>query len=291
MDIHLITLLRRTPGIICNPQGPKRQTLPIDEWTRILAMKNPESRVQLDKWIRVEKGTYKGDVGFVVGVESGEVEVLLVPRQAPNSKRKCTFVRPQPELFDPEVFRLHLHNDDPEQQRDGFYTYNGLRFEHGLLRKSYSFHSLVSTSEIPNHLMIFFQLSDHPRIVASTFPRPREWIFEEDEQVLVRSSGRNGIVSAVQPDLLEVDLGVEGLRAIKWADVRKAIKVGDFVNVASGRLQGKSGWVVEVDEDIVSIVEKKPNPITTADPSITIEVKKKFQFKYHKYLLTLFTEI
>ena len=44
--------------------------------------------------------------------------------------------------------------------------------------------------------------------------------------------------------------------AVPWSDVRKVIKVGDFVEVMSGSLIGVAGWVDCIDEEVVNIVEK-----------------------------------
>ena len=75
-------------------------------------MHNPSVVVKAGQWIRVRYGAYKGDVGFVTGVETWGVQVLVVPRlKIPTSqqvaallKRKRTAIKPEPRLFDHDTF-------------------------------------------------------------------------------------------------------------------------------------------------------------------------------------------
>jgi transcription elongation factor len=117
----------------------------------------------------------------------------------------------------------------------------------------------------------------------SSFPHPREWNFEEGEQVFVCSANMHGSITSVGPEILEVDFGASGLMAVPWYDVRKAIKVGDFVTIMSGSLHGVTGWVVKVDEDNVHIIEKQVESNTSADPSCSIKVFIKPYHSNHSY--------
>ena len=79
----------------------------------MLTMSDPQTSIAVGKWVRVCKGTYKGDVGYVSAVEGwGGASLLLVPCLAPpclpgtsSSKRKCSNPLPVPELFDPLTAR------------------------------------------------------------------------------------------------------------------------------------------------------------------------------------------
>ena len=222
----------------------------------------------------VRKGPYKGDVGFVAGIESWGVEVLLVPCLAAplfSLKRKQSTVPPPPVLFDPPTF---YHQHKILRYPDGSYLCNSLTFECGLLRKGFDFHLLSTVVlNISSQLSMLFQDSQHPRILASTFPPPQEWNFEEGEKVFVHSANRNGSILSVGPDILEVDLGDIGTVAVPWYDVQKVIKTGDFFTITGGDQCGTSGWVNKVDEDIVHIVEKcVEGEITSINPSCAITV-------------------
>src|SRR5271168_5504818 len=116
------------------------------------------------------------------------------------------------------------------------------------LLRPYNFHLISPTAEIPSNLFYLFLYSDHPLILTSKFPKPQEWIFEEDDPVIISSSGEHATIAAVRPGNLEVGRSNgSGTMAVPWSDVRKVIKVGDFVEVTSGPLIGLGGWVDCVD--------------------------------------------
>jgi hypothetical protein len=247
-------------------------------------MHNPNAVLEIGKWAQVNKGLYKGDVGLVVGVKQWGVELLLIPRLNPRVpsatnplKRKRTPTRPQMSLFNPDL----SYNFDAKLQADGFYKCGQLIFEHGLLRKSYDVHSLSSpVVNIPSISIFLFQQSQHYSI-PSTFPNPKEWIFEEGElvNILKADTTEPGVITAVNPDFLEVDLrnihSTEplGVVAVGWYNVRKAVAVGNFVEINSGNHKGTTGWVVEVNDDTVHIVSKlAEGDVASADPSTLLEV-------------------
>jgi len=261
MNNILLELLRMTPGVISSRQGVQRNLVEFSDWLKMLAMHDPRTVFQAGSWVRVTKGKYKGDVGFICQVESF-VEVLLVPRLNPpatidTSKRKRTALRSKPELFDPNTIRA-VHDIEPRCGPEGIYTAWGFKFESGLLRKAYDFHSISPTADIPSSLFSLFLFSDHPLIRTSKFPKPKEWIFEEDDPVIISSSGEHATIAAVEPgQLLEVSLSNgSGTMAVPWSDVRKVVKVGDFVEVMSGASTGVAGWVDRVDKETLHILEK-----------------------------------
>lgn len=262
MDPNVISLLKITPGIIRKLHGVVRQIIDPSDGVKMLTMQDPSTSVVVGQWIQVNKGIYKGDVGFVSRLETWGAYVLLVPRlQAPNTdsslKRKRTTVRPGPALFNPDSFKI-MYKVDPIRQDDGSYTSRGLVFDHGLLRRKYDFHSLTPIFPgMPSDVLLLFQLSQHPTVLASDFPCPQEWIFEEGDQIIVRSSDKRATVTAVKPHHLEVDLATgEGVMAVSWHDISKAFVIGDFVSVTSGPFQGTTGWVEDCDVDIAYVLVK-----------------------------------
>src|SRR5271155_4605134 len=121
----------------------------------------------------------------------------------------------------------------------------------------YDFHSVSLTADIPSYFFSLFLFSDHPLILTSKFPKPQEWIFEEGDPVIIRLSGEHVTVAAVEPGHLEVcRSNGSGIMAVPWSDVRKVIKVGDFIEVMSDSLIGVAGWVDCIDKEVVNILEK-----------------------------------
>src|SRR5271154_6906312 len=145
------------PGVNSPRVGILRHLVDSSDWLKMLTMHDPRTVFQVGNWVRVGKGKYKGDVGFVSRVEN-LVEVLLVPRLNPpttidTSKRKRTAVRSKPELFDPDTIKA-VYGIDPKCGPEGIYTAFGLKFESGLLLKLYNFHSISPTAEIPSYTAI-----------------------------------------------------------------------------------------------------------------------------------------
>ena len=148
LDAGMISLLSLTPRIIQKRSGVVRQIIDPSEWVKLLTMQDPMTVANAGQWIRVCKGAYKGDLGFVTHVEAWGAQVLVVPRlktltqQAATSlKRKRTVVKPEPGLFNPATF-FSVFQHRPKPQGNGIYTSCGLVFDHGLLHLHLDLHSI-----------------------------------------------------------------------------------------------------------------------------------------------------
>lgn len=278
MNRALLQLLEEhTPGILTTRQGIERQNIPYPDSIKMLKMRSVENIVEEGQWTRVHKGKYRGDVGLVVAVASWGAELLLVPRlnllamrsSTPNLalasslKRKRTADVPQPALFDVPPSALFNpgefnHEFPPESLANGHYTYMGLFFEHGLIRKRFDLHSIKSTpTAMPYRLFFLFDQSKHPLVLASTIPRPQEWVFEEHETIFICSSKKEGTITAMQMMHAEVELASgEGTISVPLHDLRKVFVAGDSVSIRGGALNGRTGLVVRVNGDIAYIVDK-----------------------------------
>ena len=262
MNHDLVQLLEeRTPGIVMKRQGIERQSISYPDSIKMLKMRTVDSIVKEGKWTRVHKGKYHGDVGLVVEVVSWGAEVLLVPHlnsstphSASSLKRKQITDFPQPTLFNPGEFNGKFC---PRRLDNGHYTYMGHAFEHGLIRKRFDFHSLKSTPiDMPSRLFFLFKQSKHPLILASTIPRPQEWVFEEHEMVVICSSKKEGTITAIRTMHAEVELANgEGTIPVPLHDLRKVFVAGDSISIRGGTLNGRTGLVVSVDDDIAYIVD------------------------------------
>ena len=194
IDANVIQLLGHTPGIILNRQGVVRHTIDFMDWTKLLKMTTLSVTVKPKQWVRVCRGMYRGDIGFVISVETWGVEVLLIPRLqsddvelAPPSKRKRTKIWPQPALLDEVVLKRRFYLQSIDKSED-YITLRGLKFEHGLLRKFFDFASIKSdVLTIPAHHFCLFKFSLHPSLDRCRFLWPQEWIFEEHEKIEIHS--------------------------------------------------------------------------------------------------------
>src|SRR6266446_6241864 len=59
-------------------------------------------------------------------------------------------------------------------------------------------------------------------------------------------------------DYIEIDFSVDngGIRPVTWHDICKDIDISDFVQVMSGADAGVTGWVDNVYQDNVNVVDK-----------------------------------
>lgn len=262
MNEHLNRLLKITPGIVCRRTGIIREQIDFQDWTKMLTMNDIEADVDVGRWVRVRKGTYKGDVGYVVAVESWGVRLLLVPRLSPPNlsssslKRKRSAIAPEPTLFDPNAIQ-RVYGTPAVERDDGTYQFRGNIFSNGLLVKEFDFHSISLTSvSMPTSMFFLFQQSRHPTILAARFPRPTEWSFDEGDRVLISSSSKLGVIESVGTETAEVNLASgEGIISVTWSELRKHIVIGDFVEVLSGPLRELTGWVEGVDGETVHIIQ------------------------------------
>ncbi|PPQ74375.1 hypothetical protein CVT24_000864 [Panaeolus cyanescens] len=304
MDSRLVKLLKQCPGIIKTRQGIIQQGIEdISEWTKLLTMKSPKngsdsasSSISPGTWVQIRKGKYKGDVGLAIVVEDWGVEVLLVPRLAlaslqwldgPSSEPPQTTRKRKrgpddidsrdsssPNLFDPCSFRA-TYGREPHRLGDNEYRVGSTVYEHGLIRKKFDYHSLSSAvSDIPLAQHRLFQQSKHPRLDTCIFPPPFEWLFEEADRVLIQTSKRSGFVVSnwdkkdpKTRNMIEVMCDDGELLSVSYLELQKDIKLGDYVEIRRGLLQGSMGWVDAVhDNGLIHIVNLGP-PVSSSNHS------------------------
>ncbi|KIK05840.1 hypothetical protein K443DRAFT_3611 [Laccaria amethystina LaAM-08-1] len=245
MNEHINHLLKITPGIVCHKTAIIQEQIDFKDWTKLLTMKDVKTNVDVGKWVQVHRGTYKGDIGYVLVLKSWGVHLLLVPcLPLPNLasstlKRKWSAAAPEPALFDPSTIE-HVYGTAAIKQDDGTYKFRGsIFFSDGLIIKDFDFPSISSTSVfMPTSIFFLFQQSHHPTILTARFPCPTEWSFNKGDQVLISSSA-NG----------------KGIITVTWTELRKHIIVGDFVEVLSRPFQELTGWVDGVNGETVHVIQ------------------------------------
>ena len=283
MNEVLVQYLRLSPGVVRRNAGIIREQVDFVDWTKVLSQHDSatNSNLAVGDWVRVLKGTYKGDVGYVTAVENwGGVSLLLVPRlpvpchpSSSLSKRKCSrsITRPEPDLFDPLAAKRNF-GIDPVREEPYVYRFNGYTFEHGLIIKAFDLRSVSSTSVyISMQLFFLYQAADHPAVATSTFPQPLEWHFAEGEAVWVHPSRQRCLIKAVRDTFAEVDFGVgEGIMRVPLSDLVKEFNPGDFVEVMSGPFQGQSGWVEGGSDNIIDVVVENRSGDATEVPDVKV---------------------
>jgi hypothetical protein len=66
------------------------------------------------------------------------------------------------------------------------------------------------------------------------------------------------MVLDIRNDYIKIDFSMDngGIRPVMWHDIHKDIDIGDFVQVMSGADAGVTGWVDNVYQDNVNVVDK-----------------------------------
>ena len=279
---ELRNILRRIPGLMRMGGNPISKFIPPSERIRTLRLpKDRELQFTVGEWVRVLKGKYKGDVGYVDELLSwGGVRLLMVPRlpriwppdrRGSSSKlgKRPRSIRPPPlTLFDP----LEIKNTFGRvpKKKENRYSFNGDKFENGLLVKDFDASAVSSTSVFfSTEAHSLFLRSQHQSILAivgspsKTFPSPAEWVFFIDELVVVFSESPCGVdkvvgrghLRNVESNRVEAELKSGKLLDLAWCDVLKVFQVGDFVEVVGGVHRGRMGFVDRVDDPDISVVE------------------------------------
>jgi hypothetical protein len=138
MNDHLRWLLCLTPGIFCDHCGICSQHIPFNEGLELLKMRSLKNPPELAKWVQDLRGTYKGDIGYILSVTASEVHLLLIPCLAPKLKRQHSWTCTTPKLFNYETDKLHC-NIEPCHLHENIYSVGNNRFENGLIVRSYHF--------------------------------------------------------------------------------------------------------------------------------------------------------
>ena len=170
-------------------------------------------------------------------------------------------------LFDSNTL-LSVFQHQAKLLHTGIYTSHGLIFDHGLLHLDLDFHSIsINFTAVPIKILDQFNHLSHPSLYEVKFPCPKEWTFEECEQVTVSPSEKVATIAAVKSTHLEVELATEGIEAVSWYNVWKVFSAGDFVSVTSGPLRGMMGWVERIMDDSIYLLEykEKGNVSTSRD--------------------------
>ena len=114
--------------------------------------------------------------------------------------------------------RIKISSLEVETLPFSFIQEGRLIFDHGLLHVDLDFHSIsINSTAVPIKILDQFNHLSHPSLYEVKFPCPKEWTFEEGEQVTVGSSEKEATIAAVKSTYLEVELATdEGIEAVSW---------------------------------------------------------------------------
>ena len=288
MNNDIRDLLTKTLGVIhSTTQGIHSTKIDPKEYVNLLHMKSVNTNIATGNWVQIKRGIYKGDIGQITATHAWGVDLYLVPRiptekNGNTLKRKASTVIPEPMLFCAETSNLGaIHHPD------GTYRIGRLIFEHGLIVKTFDYHSIgPQVREIPWKLYTFFSLSKHPNISLSSLPHPQEWIFATGDNIVISPSNKIGVIISIETNFAEVEIPEEGLHSVFWHNITKYFKIGDFVCISSGPDHNTNGWIISINENIATIANKTKGE---NDYNLSNAINVSY-YEIILFILTIFTD-
>lgn len=263
MNTALVELMEITPGIVRTDSGIVRRLIEPGEYTKLLSARDVLQEVRVKDWVRVKKGLYKGDIGTVTDVHAWGVSMLLVPRTcgsvaaAASGKRKATTDIPAAKLMDTEDI-VAIHGRTGESIHHNIHRIGDITIEWGLVKKDVDFTSIARGSDsMPLQNFREFLRSGHPFLNQTAMLRPKEWWFDEGDNVFDTVRKLCGAVTTVGDTFFEADFGEHGIHRGDWTSVQKTFIVGENVTITTGKMAGMTGWLSAVNGDVATVIVKE----------------------------------
>ena len=246
-------------------------------------------------WVRLRRGIYKGDLAFISYVgDCFLLDVRVVPRIVyekpqkrgddenplddedderfacrynPNRellKRASAPGRPPQTLFNPTIAKHRFRR--AFQVRNLYFLFKGVLYD----RDGYAILQQLDTDwyapedviPTPEEYARFSSCSEIPlEVRTATMAKMAAHIFHVEDAVKIIEGNEKGLfgrIIDIKGNEADVFLPEKGLTSrLPLSSLRKNIKVGDAVRVTAGDHQGFIGWVVNKDDDDLSIFDDK----------------------------------
>jgi ribosomal protein L24 len=246
------------PGVRRNRHGLLRvDCVSIDDRISILKMSDRTS-IRHGRWVRIRKpGLYHNDVGFVLDFDplSMDAQIALVPRIRLTQKRHQ---RPDAALFNLEAVKLFYGHHSVKQCNQVFLFRKGI-YKNGLLEQSFGWHEISDhpVNPAPSELTLFTQCADRVVVLLAALQMRTMRV---DDRITVVAGSLKGI----RGHLADInERGTASIRpaapstvpaqAVREWDVRKMYQLGDCVRVISGEEEGAEGYIVDMQDDNVTL--------------------------------------
>ncbi|PPR01553.1 hypothetical protein CVT24_005888 [Panaeolus cyanescens] len=266
LDTRIHAVLSRMPGVLRNRSGVIIHPLTRDEMLQIHNPCAPDHDLAVSQWVRIKDGPYKDDPAVVIAVDEHSTDVVVIPRVNMSKKRKRC--RPSPALFQPDEFKKHRPAKSIRQHSESNFSVGSFDFQCGLLVRTFGLRSLtVLDIKLTSLMLQLFEKSQHPIVkLSAKIPKLVEWCLDiGDEVIIPRAQAQaqaqaHGIIVAQGVDFVEVKLDNGELVRSGWKGLRKAVGVGEYVEVTHGVQSALSGWIVDINEDhYATIIQAEGN--------------------------------
>jgi transcription elongation factor SPT5 len=237
-----------------------------------------EVKVKVGDFVRVNRGLYQNDLALIEQFDddSNGVILKLVPRLARASGEvdeamEKDNMRPPPRLFNPDE-----HPDAKELERLNVqkkaYMYKNQRFENGFLLKKFHLNFLDNKNLLPTYeeVQIFQNAESDPRkrekmmqnlsMATDQSRRLHKHIEKGDEVKIVAGDmlGFTGKVIEINNEAIKVDFsmhpGFSEPVLVHPSELVKLFKIGDQVEILTGRHKGLSGTVIKLDDKMAHLI-------------------------------------
>jgi ribosomal protein L24 len=226
--------------------------------------------MRLHSWVRVRRGLYRNDIGYVLACNQTSSDLLLVPRQRPYDdidEHDVPEVKAQKrrerKLFDPTVAKNAAHSVLPFNTRAGIFRCNDVFYHRGLMRRTFPNDAFeVIGLPHPDDIALHAEAQVDPDLIHRTYLSFSYQFWKEGDLVRIRVGsfeGERATIVAVTLDegSAKVSLGDSSVYDVPLADLCRLFRGGDTVKVLAGVHRGYLGTVIAVAEDTVTLLLDK----------------------------------
>eukprot|EP01080_Neovahlkampfia_damariscottae_P012186 gene12186-5773_t len=231
--------------------------VPTKEMSEILTIQDKGIEIKKGDWVKIKRGVYKGDVGQVFEVDEtrAEATIKLIPRLEHGEKRER-----RKGLFRAEDFERN--GKTLVSKQNDFSIYDGKRFKDGFLYKVQKFNTLETKNVAPSldELNVFQAgTTSQDTITTQNFGQKKKVSFSKgDEVVVIEGDAKHlrGTVYEISKDKQTVTIiprhdELKDPLKFPHYQLQKHFELGDFCKVVSGKHEGSTGHIVNVDRDTV----------------------------------------
>ncbi|KIJ06250.1 hypothetical protein PAXINDRAFT_20549 [Paxillus involutus ATCC 200175] len=271
---HKIYVEATSPhDIRCN--APPSRTSAIRDITLLLDeehawFRKADISMRLHSWVRVRRGLYRNDIGYVLACDQTSSDLLLVPRQRPYDdidEHDVPEVKAQKrrerKLFDPTVAKNAAHSVLPFNTCAGIFRCNDVFYHRGLMRRTFpnDVFEVIGLPH-PDDIALHAEAQVDPDLIHRTYLSFSYQFWKEGDLVWIwvgSFEGERATIVAVTLDegSAKVSLGDSSVYDVPLADLCRLFRGGDTVKVLAGVHRGYLGTVIAVAEDTVTLLLDK----------------------------------
>ena len=240
--------------------------VPLPEWVQLLQMRTRKLGVDVGDWVRIKRGTYSRDLGYVLHVDNLTLQarLLVVPRITYRSGTLKSQPGKRPKAQQPPraLLDINLASTITGSHELNGARFKGMTFMERLLIKEYKQHDLITANVHPTYEEINL-FHGNTAVAVSAI---QEWeaadaisalrIDDHVEVLVGELKGCCGVILDIQDNVATVEIQREGsampdkyLLDMPPRDIRKSFRDGDFVGIRHGVHAGVTGYILSVSAD------------------------------------------